>query len=84
MGLSERDRAVLDLERTWWTLPGSKEQAIRERFGFSAARYYQLLAALVEDPDASAYDPLTVRRVRRMREQRRRARVEGRRAGPRG
>lgn len=82
MELSERGRAILDLERTWWSLAGSKEEAIRARFGFSTTRYYQLLHALLEDPAALEHDPLTVKRVRRMREQRRRIRMEGPRADP--
>lgn len=77
MPLSDRDRAILDFEREWWTLDGSKEAAIRARFALSPARYYQLLAALIDTPDAMAYDPLLVRRLRRTRERRRRARFEG-------
>lgn len=80
MGLSPRDRDILDFERTWWTLPGPKHGAIRERLGISGTRYYQLLNDLLDRPDAVAYDPLTVKRVRRLREQRRRVRIEGRRA----
>jgi hypothetical protein len=81
MALSERDRAILDFEREWWTEPGPKEQAIRRRFSLSAARYYQLLAALIDEEDAHRYDPLVVRRLRRVRDRRRRARYEGRSAG---
>ena len=81
MPLSARDRAVLDFERSWWTMPGPKGSAIRERFDLSPARYYQVLAALLESPDAHAYDPLVVRRLRRRRERRRRVRFEGRPAG---
>jgi hypothetical protein len=77
MPLSQRDRAILDLERSWWTAPGSKEEAIRRRLGLSPARYYRLLAALIDDSSAVAYDPLVVRRLRRTRERRRRARFEG-------
>jgi beta-phosphoglucomutase-like phosphatase (HAD superfamily) len=77
-GLVERERAILDFERTWWTEAGVKEPAIRERFGLSATRYYQLLAELVDRDEALAYDPLVVRRLRRMRDRRRRARYEGR------
>jgi hypothetical protein len=76
--LGERERAILDFERTWWTEPGAKEPAIRERFGLSATRYYQLLAELIDIDAALAYDPLVVRRLRRTRERRRRARFEGR------
>lgn len=81
MALSDRDRAILDFERSWWTEPGSKEDAIRTRFALSATRYYQVLAALVEGDEAVRYDPLVVRRLRRVRDQRRRARFEGRTAG---
>lgn len=77
MALTERERAVLDLERCWWQLPGSKEAAIRERLGLSATRYYRLLSSLTESPDALAHDPLVVLRVRRDRDRRRRARFEG-------
>jgi hypothetical protein len=77
MALTERQRAVLDLERSWWQHGGSKEAVIRERLRISATRYYQVLAALVGSPDALAHDPLTVRRVRRAQDRRRQARVEG-------
>ena len=81
MPLSERDRAVLDLERSWWTLGGSKEDAIRTQLELSPTRYYQVLNGLLESPDAHAYDPLVVHRLRRRRNRRRRARYEGRSAG---
>jgi hypothetical protein len=80
MGLLPRDRAILDFERTWWTLPGSKQHAIRERLGISGTRYYRRLNELLDEPQALAYDPLTVKRGRRVRDQRRRVRIEGRRA----
>lgn len=83
MALSERGKAILDFERTWWTEPGCKEAAIRERLSLSGTRYYELLQALLDDDDALAYDPLVVRRLRRQRERRRRARFEGRPTGQR-
>ncbi|MEO6318816.1 MAG: DUF3263 domain-containing protein [Acidimicrobiales bacterium] len=78
MALTDRDRAILDFERSWWTEAGPKDTAIRERFELSGTRYYQLLTELLDDPDALDHDPLLVRRLRRVRERRRRARVEGR------
>lgn len=78
MALTARDKAILDFERSWWTEPGPKDTAIRERFELSGTRYYQLLTELLDDAEAMAYDPLLVRRLRRVRERRRRARVEGR------
>jgi hypothetical protein len=72
--LSERDRAVLDFERQWWKFAGAKEQAVREKFGMSSTRYYQVLNALIDRPEALAHDPLLVRRLRRLRATRQRAR----------
>ena len=72
--LTELDRAVLAFERRAWPSPGAKERAVRERFGISPTRYYQLLNALLDDPRALAHDPVTVNRLRRLREQRRRRR----------
>lgn len=72
--LSERDRAILAFERQWWKYAGAKETAIRELFGLSATRYYQVLNTLIDDPDALAADPLLVKRLRRMRDERQRAR----------
>jgi hypothetical protein len=81
MALTDRDRAILDCECTWWLEPGSKETVIRARLDLSATRYYQVLGDLIDEPDALAYDPLLVRRLRKSRERRRRARFEGRSAG---
>jgi Protein of unknown function (DUF3263). len=73
--LDQRDRELLDFERESWKLGAPKERAIRERFGFSAARYHQLLNRLIERPEALAHDPMLVRRLRRLREVRRRRQV---------
>ncbi|MGH9056458.1 MAG: DUF3263 domain-containing protein [Acidimicrobiales bacterium] len=74
MALTERDRAILEFEGSWWNEPGPKEVAIRSRFGLSASRYRQVLAALAESKEAEELDPLVVHRLRRARDQRRRAR----------
>ncbi|MHC3393868.1 DUF3263 domain-containing protein [Streptomyces lavendulocolor] len=66
-GLTDRDRAVLAVERRSWPGPGAKERAIREQLGLSPTRYYQLLNALLDDPAALAHDPVTVNRLRRLR-----------------
>ena len=73
--LSQRDREILAFERQWWRYAGAKEQAIRELFGMSANRYYQILNALIDHPDAMAYDPMLVKRLRRLRSSRQRARA---------
>ena len=61
MELTARERAVLDFEREWWQLPGRKNVEIRARFAMSSSSYYRMLHALLERPEAGAYDPLTVR-----------------------
>jgi hypothetical protein len=72
--LPAREREMLAFERQWWRFAGAKEAAIREQFGMSATRYYQVLNALVDRPEALAVDPLLVRRLRRMRAARQRQR----------
>jgi hypothetical protein len=73
-GLSRRDREILAFERQWWKYAGAKEQAIRDLFDMSATRYYQVLNALIDSPDALAADPMLVKRLRRLRASRQRAR----------
>jgi hypothetical protein len=72
--LSARDAEMLDFERQWWKYAGAKEQAVREKFDMSSTRYYQVLNALIDRPEALAHDPLLVRRLRRLRATRQRQR----------
>jgi hypothetical protein len=72
--LTQREREILAFERQWWKYAGAKEQAVRELFDMSATRYYQVLNALIDRPDALAFDPMLVKRLRRMRASRQRAR----------
>jgi len=67
--LAEQDRTVLEFERSWWRYPEPKDRAIREYLGMSATRYYQVLRRLLDDPVAETFDPLTVRRLRKVRDQ---------------
>jgi hypothetical protein len=71
VALCERDRVVLDVERTWWLDGRSKTEVVRARLRLSLSRYNQLLADLLKNEEAEAYDPLVVRRLRRARERRR-------------
>jgi hypothetical protein len=68
--LSNKDRRVLDFEGSWWLYPEPKDRAIPEYLGMSATRYYQALRRLIDDDEALAYAPLIVRRLRRVRRQR--------------
>ncbi|MCI2239903.1 DUF3263 domain-containing protein [Paenibacillus sp. TRM 82003] len=73
-GLSRRDAEVLAFERRWWKYAGAKEQAVRELFDLTPTRYYQVLNALIDTPEALEHDPMLVKRLRRMRSSRQRAR----------
>ena len=73
-GLGERDREILEFERQWWKYAGAKETAVREKFDMSSTRYYQVLNALIDRPEALEADPLLVRRLRRLRGARQRQR----------
>ncbi|MFC9507598.1 DUF3263 domain-containing protein [Streptomyces sp. NPDC057002] len=70
-GLGRRERDILALERRSFPGPGAKERAVREELGLAPVRYFQLLNALLDDPRALAHDPVTVNRLRRVRDRRR-------------
>ncbi len=72
--LSDEDLAVLEFEENWFTATVPREQAIMERFGISATRYYQRLNMLIDVPAALEAKPLLVKRLRRLRSQRQAAR----------
>ncbi|MEP6698061.1 MAG: DUF3263 domain-containing protein [Pseudonocardiales bacterium] len=72
--MSRRDREILAFERQWWRYAGAKEQAIRDLFDMSATRYYQVLNALIDRPEALVADPMLVKRLRRLRTERQKQR----------
>jgi len=74
-GLTRRECDILAFERQWWKYAGAKEEAIRDLFSMSATRYYQVLNALVDRPEALAADPMLVKRLRRLRASRQKARA---------
>jgi hypothetical protein len=76
--LTDTETAILTFERQWWKYAGAKESAVREQFGMSATRYYQVLNALIDRPESLAADPMLVRRLRRLRSARQRQRSAAR------
>ncbi|KQQ06298.1 hypothetical protein ASG06_00325 [Rathayibacter sp. Leaf185] len=80
--LPERDRRVLEFEREWTARTGGKDDAIRSQFGLSAARYYQVLGAVLASPAALAHDPMLVTRLQRIRDGRAGARAARRLGRP--
>lgn len=74
--LTDRQRAMLDFERTWWQFDEPREALIATRFGCTAEAYATELAIVLELPAALAHDPMVVRRHHRRRV-RRRSEVRG-------
>jgi len=73
--LTDREKSVLEFEGSWWLYPGPKDRAIRDYLTMSATRYYQILRRVLDHPEALQYAPLTVRRLRRVRDESRERRV---------
>jgi hypothetical protein len=73
--LTDLERDVLAFERLRFQHAGAKDTAIRDRFRLTPTRYYQLLNALLDRPEALQHDPQLILRLRRLREQRARRRV---------
>ena len=74
--IDERQQAMLEFERTFWTFDEPKESLIRARLQCSADEDYAELNELLEMPEALGHDPLVVRRLQRQRARRRRERLE--------
>jgi hypothetical protein len=70
-GLTDDELAMLDLEANWWKYAAVKETLLRERFDISPTVYYARLNRLIDRPEALAAAPLVVRRLQRLRDQRR-------------
>lgn len=68
MELTDDQKALLDFEGRQWPEESRKVAEIRETFGIGHVTYLQRLNALIDTEAALAYAPLTVNRVRRVRE----------------
>lgn len=68
--LSDVDKALLDIEGKVWPQSGPKETAIREATGLTMVRAMQHLNQLIDTEQALAYAPLTVKRLLRLRDDR--------------
>lgn len=68
----ELDILTFERENTHWAFEGHRETAIRERFGMSREEYGLAVVRLIRRPEALAADVLTVRRLQRIVESRRR------------
>lgn len=82
--LNERELAILAFEANWFTLNEERHLAIRARFSCSVEEYNLEVNRVIDHPAALLADPLVVRRLRRQRERRRRALIDGQAADEQG
>lgn len=75
--LTSAQMEALEFERLVWKYEAAKETAVRVRFGVSMTRWAQLVNDIVDLPAAETYDAELVRRLRRLRDQRRQTRRRG-------
>lgn len=63
-------RRILNFEKRHYAHASNKEQGIRDEFGLSATRYYQVLVRLIADSEAVEAEPVLVNRLQRIMSQR--------------
>lgn len=68
--LTDLERSILDIERGWWRVAPTREQAISRALGMTASKYYFLLSRMLDSPRVWAADPALVERLRRLRDAR--------------
>jgi len=74
LGLTPLEIEILEFERTWWRHAGAKESSIKELFNLTPPAYYQMLNNLIDRPAALMAQPILVKRLLRLRDQRTAAR----------
>ncbi len=79
--LNDREQAIIQFESSWFTLDEHRYDAIRARFACSVEEYNLEVNRVIDHPAALEFHPLTVRRLRRHRERRRREMIEGAASG---
>lgn len=73
-----RERMILTIAAATYTHPGRRDTDYHELVGHTPARAWQIVAALLQRPDAEAEMPAVVRRLRRLQEAREKARTGAR------
>lgn len=76
--LTDDERTLLSIEKSFWQYAGIKEQVVRERLGISMVTFYQRLNAMLSDPRTEAAEPVIIHRLQRLRDTRKRSRATGR------
>ncbi len=66
--LSLVEESVLAFAARWWRTTGARDEALHTDLGLTPVRYFQILNRLLDDDRAMQRDPLTVQRLRRVRD----------------
>lgn len=74
MPLSDRDRQILALAAAHYRHPAKREADARDQLGLSPVAFWVAVDRILDDPAAMAAEPMIVKRLRRLREARRRLR----------
>ena len=73
--LSDLERRVLEVAQLRWKYRGALESHVRDEFGWSMTRFFQVLDHLLDRPAAVSEFPQLVYRLSRLRQFRRQART---------
>ncbi|UYL87875.1 helix-turn-helix DNA binding domain protein [Gordonia phage Malisha] len=68
--MTDEEKRMLDLAGERWNYAGSLEQTVRDEFGISLTRYFQIVNRLLDTQEALRYSPQVVNRLRRLRTRR--------------
>ena len=68
--LTDRQHRILTFERQWWKHLDARTATVRQLFDCSPLQYRRELDQIIDLPEALAYDPLLVKRLRRRRDAR--------------
>ncbi|SDT84075.1 DUF3263 domain-containing protein [Gordonia westfalica] len=62
--MTDEEKAMLDLAGRRWNYAGNLEQKVRDEFGISLTRFWQIVNRLLDTQEALSYSPQVVNRLR--------------------
>lgn len=62
--MRDHDKKIIDLAKEFPRWSGAMDAAINDELGMTSAQFFQRLIYLSRQPEAIAYDPVTMNRVR--------------------
>lgn len=65
--MTEHEKTILTLAVAPFKYPAARERQAREEFGVSGIRFWQEVSRILDLPEAHAWDPHTVARLKEQR-----------------